>query len=75
MAEDDKGRTGTWRSRQDPFPAYVIGRRWNLLGVNDRAGRLSQFLTSPPRVDPSVDGIDLTDALFSPDGLRPFIAN
>ena len=63
-------------AQQEPYPAFVVDRRWTLLRANDGAGRLVEFLTGPAPVPaaPS-DPVNLAVALVSPDGLRPFIAN
>jgi hypothetical protein len=63
-------------AQHEPFPAFVVDRRWNLLRANAGAGRLVEFLTgpSPASVTPA-DPVNLAVSLMSPDGLRPFIAN
>jgi transcriptional regulator with XRE-family HTH domain len=58
-------------AQQEPFPAFVVDRRWNLMRANAGAARLTRFLIG---AEPAV-GINLADALVSPDGLRPFIVN
>lgn len=62
-------------AQQDPFPAFVVDRRWNLLRANAGAARLNEFLAGPTPAATPADGINLADALMSPDGLRPFIVN
>ena len=57
--------------QQEPFPAVVVDRRWNLLKANRGAVRLVEFLLGPP---PDVP-INLADALVAPDVLRPFLVN
>jgi transcriptional regulator with XRE-family HTH domain len=58
-------------AQQYPFPAFVVDRRWKLMRANAGAARLTRFLLgSPPEA-----GVNLADALASPDGLRPFIVN
>ena len=58
-------------AQQEPFPAFVVDRRWSLLRANQAAARLTEFLAGPtPPSSPN-----LADALVSPDGLRPFIVN
>src|SRR5262244_4360687 len=34
-------------AQQEPFPAFVVDRRWNLLRANAGAVRLTEFLTGP----------------------------
>src|SRR6266850_1325726 len=38
-------------AQQEPYPAFVVDRRWNLLRANAGAARLTEFLTVPPPVD------------------------
>ncbi len=59
-------------AQQEPFPAVVVDRRWNLLRANQGAVRLVQFLVGPL---PSDAPVNLADALVGPDLLRPFLAN
>jgi transcriptional regulator with XRE-family HTH domain len=58
--------------QQEPFPAVVVDRRWNLLQANLGAVRLVEFLLGP--LPPDVP-INLADALVAPDVLRPFLVN
>ena len=61
-------------AQQEPYPAFVVDRRWMLLRANTGAGRLVEFLTGPaPAHGP--EPVNLAMALVSPDGLRPFILN
>ena len=63
-------------TQQEPYPAFVVDRRWNLLRANAGAGRLVEFLTGPaPAVAPDGEPVNLAVALVSPDGLRPLIVN
>ncbi|HEY1261853.1 MAG TPA: helix-turn-helix domain-containing protein [Stellaceae bacterium] len=59
-------------AQQEPFPAVVIDRRWNLLRANQGAVRLVEFLVGllPPDAP-----VNLADALVGPDVLRPFLVN
>lgn len=63
-------------AQQEPYPAFVVDRRWNLLLANGGARRLVGFLTdaAPPAAEPA-QPINLADALLAPDALRPLIAN
>jgi transcriptional regulator with XRE-family HTH domain len=64
-------------AQQEPYPAFVVDRRWNLLRANAGAGRFVTFLTGPapaPAADPA-EPVNLPVALVSPNGLRPFIVN
>jgi len=64
-------------AQQEPYPAFVVDRRWNLLRANAGAGRLVEFLTGPPLSTrgASTEPVNLAIALVSPDGLRSFIVN
>jgi transcriptional regulator with XRE-family HTH domain len=62
-------------AQQEPYPAFVVDRRWTLLRANAGAGRLVEFLTGPAPAPAAADPVNLAVALVSPDGLRPFIAN
>ncbi|HEX9822498.1 MAG TPA: helix-turn-helix transcriptional regulator [Methylomirabilota bacterium] len=64
-------------AQQEPYPAFVVDRRWNLLRANTGAGRLTEFLLGPPPATPAApaEASNLAMALVSPDGLRPFIVN
>ena len=64
-------------AQQEPYPAFVVDRRWNLLRANAGAGRFVEFLTGPAPVAAaaSAEPMNLAVALVSPDGLRPFIVN
>jgi transcriptional regulator with XRE-family HTH domain len=58
-------------AQQEPYPAFVVDRRWNLLRANSGAGRLVAFLLGAAPAGP----VNLADALVAPDVLRPFIQN
>lgn len=58
--------------QQEPFPAVVVDRQWNLLKSNASAVRLVEFLVGPLTSDAPVN---LADALVAPDVLRPFLVN
>ena len=64
-------------AQQEPYPAFVVDRRWNLLRANAGAGRFVEFLTgpAPAAAAPAAEPVNLAVALVSPDGLRPFIVN
>jgi transcriptional regulator with XRE-family HTH domain len=62
-------------AQQEPYPGFVVDRRWNLLRANAGAGRLVEFLSGPAPAAPSPGPVNLAVALVSPDGLRPFIVN
>jgi transcriptional regulator with XRE-family HTH domain len=63
-------------AQQEPYPAFVVDRRWNLLRANTGAARLTELLTGPaPSAPPPSGPVNLAVSLVSPDGLRPFIVN
>jgi transcriptional regulator with XRE-family HTH domain len=59
-------------TQQEPFPAVVVDRHWNLLLANSGAVQLVEFL-----VGPLVSGaaVNLADALVAPTVLRPYLTN
>ena len=64
--------------QQEPYPAVVVDRHWNMLMGNDASGRLMTWLVDPPIVQsvPGPDGLlNLLRLLFHPNGIRPFITN
>jgi len=58
--------------QQEPYPAVVVDRRWNLLMANRGATRLVDFLVGP--ITPGAK-VNLADSLIAPDILRPFLLN
>lgn len=58
--------------QQEPFPAVVVDRRWNLLEANQGAVAMVEFLVGP--LTPG-GAINLADALVAPDVLRPYLTN
>ncbi|HWR16265.1 MAG TPA: helix-turn-helix transcriptional regulator [Terriglobales bacterium] len=56
--------------QQEPYPAIVLDRHWNLLQVNEGAKKLLGFLIGGAPKDPNV-----VRQIFSEEMLRPFIAN
>jgi hypothetical protein len=57
--------------QHEPYPAFVVDRRWKLLQANDGAARFVRFLLGavPP------GEVNLAAALVSPAALRPFLDN
>ena len=63
-------------AQQEPFPALVVDRRWNVLRENDGSQRLTSFLNdTPKRAANPDDPVNLADVLLAPDILRPLITN
>jgi len=58
--------------QQEPYPAVVVDRRWNLLKPNNGAVRLVEFLVGP--IAPGTP-VNLADALVAPGVLRPHLVN
>lgn len=59
-------------AQQEPFPAVVVDRHWNLLKANPGAVRFVEFLAGP--IKPGT-AMNLADALVGPDVLRPHLVN
>jgi hypothetical protein len=58
--------------QQEPYPAVVVDRRWNLLRANKGAVATVEFLVGP--LKPGAE-INLADALVAPNVLRPHLTN
>jgi transcriptional regulator with XRE-family HTH domain len=58
-------------AQQEPYPAFVVDRWWNLLRANSGAAHLVEILTGAGLSGP----VNLADALIAPEALRPLIAN
>ncbi|NJO79476.1 MAG: helix-turn-helix transcriptional regulator [Cyanobacteria bacterium RM1_2_2] len=64
--------------QQEPYPAVVIDRYWNLLLSNNAATRLLTTFIDPTELQNQFcqDGkINLMRVVFHPQGLRPFMVN
>ncbi|MGJ3244455.1 MAG: helix-turn-helix domain-containing protein [Elainellaceae cyanobacterium] len=64
--------------QQEPYPAVVVDRYWNLLLSNDAATHLLATFIDLGALHTrfSMDGkVNLMQAMFHPHGLRPFIVN
>lgn len=64
--------------QQEPYPAIVVDRYWNLLLTNNAATRLLTAFITPEQLQTHFyqDGtINLMRAMFHPQGLRPFVVN
>jgi transcriptional regulator with XRE-family HTH domain len=59
-------------AQQEPYPAVVVDRHWNLLKSNAGAARLVEFLVGP--LTPGA-AVNLADALVGPDVLKPYLTN
>ena len=58
--------------QQEPYPAVVVDRRWNLLQANKGAVAMVEFLVGP--LTPGA-AVNLADALVAPDVLRRYLTN
>jgi transcriptional regulator with XRE-family HTH domain len=64
--------------QQEPYPAIVVDRYWNLLLTNPAANRLLNAFIAPEELQALFyrDGrVNLMRAMFHPQGFRPFIVN
>ncbi len=62
--------------QQEPYPAVVIDRLWNLLEANEAAVAFTLFLhEGPPPAPPPGKSPNLLRSLLDPNGLRPKLAN
>jgi transcriptional regulator with XRE-family HTH domain len=57
--------------QQEPYPAFVVNRRWDVLMANDAAARVNRFVL---RGRDSIHG-NMIRQLFDPADLRPAVAN
>ncbi|HET8646129.1 MAG TPA: helix-turn-helix transcriptional regulator, partial [Vicinamibacteria bacterium] len=55
---------------QEPYPAVVMDRHWNLVASNQAAGRFFARLVAPAPGQPNIIRL-----MFDPSGVRPFVAN
>jgi transcriptional regulator with XRE-family HTH domain len=56
--------------QQEPFPAVVMNRSWDILTSNDAAARFFGFLLDPAALSGPANVIRM---MFDPQGLRPFV--
>lgn len=61
-------------AQQEPYPAVVMDRGWNVLRMNEGATRMFARLAAGRPLDPEVFG-NLVTALFHPQGLRDVIVD
>ncbi len=60
-------------AQQEPYPALVVTPRWDLVQMNEAAGRVFAHFLEPP-IEPIV-ATNVMHALFHPRGLRAFVVN
>jgi transcriptional regulator with XRE-family HTH domain len=56
--------------KQEPFPAVVMNRQWDILRANRAAARFFDFLLGPRG-----GAANVLRLMFDPKGLRPFVLN
>ncbi|MBI4784068.1 MAG: helix-turn-helix transcriptional regulator [Oscillatoriophycideae cyanobacterium NC_groundwater_1537_Pr4_S-0.65um_50_18] len=64
--------------QQEPYPAIVVDRYWNLLLTNPAANRLLNAFVAPEELQAHFyrDGkVNLMRAMFHPQGFRPVVVN
>lgn len=55
---------------QEPYPAFVLDRYWEVVGANEAAGRCTRFL-----LDRDSTETNMLRMVFSPGGIRPVVMN
>jgi transcriptional regulator with XRE-family HTH domain len=58
--------------QQEPFPAVVMNRQWDIVQTNDAATRFFTFLLGRPRAPGPANVLRM---MFHPDAVRPFVRN
>jgi PAS domain-containing protein len=59
-------------AKQEPYPAVVMNRHWDIVQANGAAARFFGFLLGPDR---AAEPANVLRLMFHPDGLRPFVKN
>jgi transcriptional regulator with XRE-family HTH domain len=67
-----RGVLTTLLEAYEPFPAYVVDRRWDLVMTNAAATLLTGLVDPPPPPEVAANALRLT---LHPRGLRPLITN
>src|SRR5882672_7085221 len=60
--------------QQEPYPALVLDRHWNVLKVNEGSARV-QAIFLDPKVVAGLGPPNAMRLMFHPGGFRPFIVN
>src|SRR5262245_25808301 len=58
--------------QQEPFPAVVMNRHWDIVSTNRAAPRFFGFLLGAQAAAPRLNVLRM---MLGPDGLRPYVAN
>ncbi|MEM7715321.1 MAG: helix-turn-helix domain-containing protein [Cyanobacteria bacterium P01_A01_bin.68] len=64
--------------QQEPYPALVVDRYWNLVESNCASQRLLKWLIDPDKLQANFcidDKINTMRLMFHPQGLKPFVNN
>jgi transcriptional regulator with XRE-family HTH domain len=56
-------------AHQEPYPAFVLNRRWDIVQANAAAGRIAEFLGI------GVVHPNMMRQFFDPNSMRPFVVN
>ncbi|MEM8812881.1 MAG: helix-turn-helix transcriptional regulator [Pseudomonadota bacterium] len=59
----------------DPCPAFVFDRQWDVQDANDAGRLMLGRIESAFPFDPPSTPVNMLDATFSPQGIRPYIVN
>jgi transcriptional regulator with XRE-family HTH domain len=62
-------------AQQEPFPALVVDRHWNVLMQNEAAGRVFALFLEPDAIAQIPGPPNAVRLTFHPQGLRRYIAN
>jgi transcriptional regulator with XRE-family HTH domain len=60
--------------QQEPYPALVLDRHWDVLAVNEGSARVQARFLDPARVA-ALGPPNAMRLMFHPDGFRPYIVN
>jgi transcriptional regulator with XRE-family HTH domain len=66
-----RGALDAIMQQQEPFPAVIMNRRWDILGTNGAATRFFGYLTGAATSGPG----NVVRMMFDPAGLRPLVSN
>jgi hypothetical protein len=64
-------------AQQEPYPAIVVDRLWNLVMANQAASRMMHWLTGVPAsgAQQAAGGVNVVRLLLHPQGVRAAVAN
>jgi transcriptional regulator with XRE-family HTH domain len=60
--------------QQEPYPALVLDRHWNVLQVNEGSARIQKIFLDPDAVA-KIGSPNAMRLMFHPEGFRPWIVN